>query len=194
MIDQIFVDLDDVCNRFTMHTLRYMGCTCGLDDKYFPQQVGYDITKACNLLHPAKNDWTSDEFWGRLPAGVWDALPVRTDCYKLLETCASLVGHNNVFILTKSLPQPEHYAGKMAWIYNHMPDWICGQIQINGQKYTNARLGALLIDDSYNNVNDFRQTRSGRAILVPRPWNVMHDFQDPMEWVKDQLIRLFKSR
>lgn len=167
MIDQIFIDLDDVCNHFTMHTLRYTGCECSLNDSDFPKGIGYDIVAACNVLHPTKI-WTPSKFWG-VGGGVWLDLPMRADCHQLLDTCAEIVGRKNVFICTASLPQPEHYSGKMAWIYNHLPGWILTQIQFNNHKETNARPGALLIDDSDANVNKFKGTRGGRAILVPRP-------------------------
>jgi hypothetical protein len=187
MIDQIFVDLDDVCNRFTMHSLRYLGCDCSVEDSDFPD-VGYDIVAACNLLHPSKNDWTPADFWNSLGESVWHVMPVRLDCCQLLRTCAAIVGEKNVFICTKSLPQPHHYSGKMGWIYRNLPGWIHGQIQINGHKETNARPGALLIDDSDANVDKFRATRGGRAILVPRPWNRCKCSSDT--WMYDEL-RLF---
>ena len=185
MIDQIFVDLDDVCNRFTMHALRYMGCDCSLDDSDFPS-VGYDIVAACNLLHPTKNDWTPDSFWGNLGSTVWNHLPRRLDCLQLLDDCAKIVGQKNVFICTKSLPQPHHYACKMRWIYLHLPGWIHNQIIISGHKETNARSGALLIDDSIDNVSKFRYTRGGQAILVPRPWNPLNEV-NPKDEVYDSL-------
>jgi len=171
MIDQIFVDLDDVCNHFTMHALRYMGCDCSIHDSDFPEGIGYNIHTAHNMLKNGKDDLTLVEFFGHLGHGVWFHLPERPECQWLLETCAELVGRENVFICTKSLPQPLHYSGKIAWIYNHLPEWICGQIDITGHKYTNAREGALLIDDSEGNVDKFRATRRGNALLVPRPWN-----------------------
>lgn len=182
MIDQIFVDLDDVCNRFTMHALHFRGCDCSISDAGFPVEVGYDIVAACNLLHPSKNDWTPAEFWTHLGQEVWYDLPMRSCCPRLLDDCAIVVGRENVFICTKSLPQSFHYAGKMNWIYRHLPNWIFDQIQIGGHKETNARPGALLIDDSEENVNRFRETRGGQAILVPRPWNKLHE-QDPYNWV-----------
>lgn len=185
MIDQIFVDLDDVCNRFTMHALRYMGCTCSIDDSDFPN-VGYDIVAACNLLHPTKNDWTPYKFWSQLDYGVWDNMPIRVDCHQLLSDCATVVGRKNVFICTKSLPHPRHYAGKMEWIHNNLPKWIWNQIIISNHKETNARAGALLIDDSEENVSKFRHTRGGQAILVPRPWNPLH-FVNAKDEVYDNL-------
>ena len=191
MIVQIFVDLDDVCNRFTMHTLQYMGCTCSIKDSDFPD-VGYDIAAAANLLHEYE-DFTSADFWNRLDHGVWDNLPLRVDCYQLLSDCATVVGKKNVFICTKSLPHPRHYAGKMEWIYNHLPKWILGQIIISSQKETNARAGALLIDDSEENVDKFRETRNGNAILVPRPWNKLRAF-DSKRWIDTELKQYVLER
>jgi len=104
-----------------------------------------------------------------------------------LNMCATIVGRQNVFICTKSLPDPKHYSGKIAWIYNNLPQWICNQVIISGRKETNARPGALLIDDSEKNVYRFRSTRGGRAILVPRPWNGLWDY--PQDWVESELKR-----
>ncbi len=189
MIDQIFVDLDDVCNHFTMHALQYMGCDCGIDDSDFPENVGYDIVVACNLLHPVK-DWTPSNFWTHLGPNVWFNMPMREDAVDLLDMCADVVGRENVFICTKCTLQPEHYAGKIRWIYDHLPSWIFSQVQINGYKETNARPGALLIDDSDYNIKKFRGTRGGRAILVPRPWNTLgkhNGWVNIKNWVNDEL-------
>jgi hypothetical protein len=186
MIDQIFVDLDDVCNRFTMHALRFMGCDCSIEDADFPMDVGYDIVAACNLLHPTKNDWTTAQFWTNLGSALWHDMPMRPCCHQLLDDCAKIVGERNVFISTRSLPASCHYSGKMDWIYRHLPTWIFDQVQISRHKETNARPGALLIDDSGGNVSRFRGTRGGQAILVPRPWNELHT-QDAYKWVHDGL-------
>ena len=167
MIDQIFVDLDDVCNRLTMHTLRHLGCK-GATEIDFPD-VGYDIVAAYNILRPA--NVSADWFWAMATPAIWKDMPMREETHWLLDMCESYVGQENVFICTASLGDPMHYAGKMQWIYDHLPYWIHGQIQINGQKETNARPGALLIDDSDSNVDKFRAARGGHAILVPRPWN-----------------------
>jgi 5'(3')-deoxyribonucleotidase len=131
--------------------------------------VGYDLVAAYNILRPA--NVTADEFWAKVTPSIWQDMPMREETHWLLGMCASHVGRENVFICTKCLSGPMQYAAKVQWIYDHLPQWLHYQIQINGQKETNARPGALLIDDSDYNVDMFKATRGGHAILVPRPWN-----------------------
>lgn len=167
MINQILVDLDDVCNRFTMHTLSMLGCSP--HEKDYPVEVGYDIMAAYNSMKP--DDITVDEFWSKVSPSIWIDMPKREDTEWLLDLCAECVGRENVMICTKSLGDPMHFAGKIQWMRSNLLDWIQEQYSITPVKHAYARHDVLLIDDAPGNVYKFRTTRGGQAILVPRPWN-----------------------
>jgi hypothetical protein len=53
---------------------------------------------------------------------------------------------------------------------NNLPHWIQDQYSITPVKHAYARHDVMLIDDSPENVDKFRE-RYGKALLVPRPWN-----------------------
>jgi len=167
MIDQILVDLDDVCNHFTSHVLYLLGCS--YDESDYPIEVGYNITAAYNIMRP--NNVTVNEFWKMVTPDIWTTMPKREDTEWLLDICAKYVGRENVLICTKSIGNPLHFAGKIQWIRDNLPSWIQEQYSITPIKEAYARPGCLLIDDSDRNVDRFRTTRGGSAILVPRPWN-----------------------
>jgi len=167
MINQILVDLDDVCNRFTMLVLNELGCSYREED--YPVEVGYNITAAYNIMKP--DDITPDEFWSMVEPNIWSWMPLREDTEWLLDLCAGCVGRENVMICTKSIGHPLHFAGKIQWMRDNLPHWIIEQYSITPVKHAYARPDVLLIDDAPENVDKFRATRGGQAILVPRPWN-----------------------
>ena len=167
MISQILVDLDDVCNRFTMFVLNYLGCSPHEED--FPTEVGYDIVAAYNLMKP--DDISPGEFWSKVRPEIWSWMPRREDTDWLLDLCAEHVGRENVIICTKSIGDPLHFAGKIQWMRDNLPHWIQNQYSITPIKHAYARHDVMLIDDAPGNVDKFCETRNGQAILVPRPWN-----------------------
>jgi len=186
MIDQILIDLDDVLNHFSMHTIRMLGCFAR--EHEFPVEVGYDLAAAYNKLSGAS--LSQGDFWERVTPKIWNNMGRRSEVDWLLPLCEELVGRENVIICTASLGDPGHYSGKMAWIYRNLPRWTHRQVSITSMKHAYARPGCLLIDDSQANVDKFRAKRSGRAILVPRPWN-RYNRRNPREFVLQALAPLF---
>lgn len=171
MISQILVDLDDVCNHFTMHVLSML-LGYSVSEADYPIEVGYDIVAAYNNLYPFGRD-TAD-FWSMVTPDIWDNMPLWTDTEWLLDLCAECVGRKNVLICTKTLSDPLHVIGKIQWMRNHLPMWIQEQYSITPVKHAYAHHDVLLIDDSAENIDTFRETRFGKGILVPRPWNRNH--------------------
>ena len=91
----------------------------------------------------------------------------------LLGWCESLVGQENVCLLTSPTIDPDCLAGKLEWIHEFTPKWLHRQYLVGPCKQFCAHPEALLIDDSDKNVNKFRDW-GGQAVLVPRPWNTNH--------------------
>jgi hypothetical protein len=188
VIDQILVDLDDVLNHFTLHALRHCGCFIRGESE-FPVEVGYDIVAAYNKL--MGRQISAEHFWSLVTPAVWVDLLRRDDANWLLSLCEEYVGRENVIICTASLGDPQHYAGKMGWIYRNLPVWTHRQVSITSMKHAYARPGSLLIDDSGANVDKFH-AKGGKTILVPRPWNRNNRY-DSVLFVNDALEKHFRS-
>lgn len=188
-IKKIFLDLDDVLNYCTCAALKYVGCP-GVeptDVQLFNPKWGFNIVTAANWFHPLKtfNRYT---FWNAVKRDFWADMEKTPWCDTLLDTCAKMVGRDNVRILTCPIDDPDCAAGKVEWIHRNMPKWMHRQYIITPCKEDCANDHSLLIDDSDKNVDDFR-TAGGHAILFPRPWNRLHITSSPEEFMFRELAK-----
>ncbi len=191
-INEIFIDLDDTLNKFTMHALRYVGCFINWKNplsNYNPAW-GFDIIKAANTLHPHRK-FTPKQFWESFSRYFWANLPRSDEFDFLLEKSIELVGKDNICILSCPMDDPACVAGKLKWIQEFCPSWMHRQYLLGPEKFRCAKPGALLIDDSDENVEKFF-IKGGQTILVPRPWNSRHK-EDTMKHLTS-LFRYFKSQ
>jgi hypothetical protein len=188
MIRRIFIDLDDVCNMFTMYALRSVGCSVRLDYADYPAECGYDIVAAANYLLNAPR-YTINAFWDAIARDMWATIPRSTIFPWVVDVAESLVGRENVCIATSPTKDPDCLAGKLEWIHRNMPDWMWRQYSITPRKYLLARPDSLLIDDNQENIHKF-ETHGGHGIVVPRPWNSLSG-RDPLDHVRNELRRLF---
>jgi hypothetical protein len=189
-ISKIFLDLDDVCNELTVHSLHYVGCKIE-DYSEYPVEVGYDIVSACNALHKSKNDWTVAEFWNALPRSVWSNTPKSLYCDELIDVCVDIIGKDNLFLATSPTKDPDCLAGKLEWIQENTPEFLHRQYVITPRKWLLANEKTLLIDDNGDNIKRF-YLAGGNVIMFPRPWNCLHGM-DSMSWVKFKMDKLFKD-
>lgn len=183
MIRRVFLDLDDTLNSLTLFILgQVRGLDIGPYDYHrFPVEVGYDIMAAYEKLkreQPASQyfpEYTVETFWmqGSMPKGAWSQTPKSKQFDWLIQHAERLVGRENVCILTTPTKDPESLAGKLEWIHDFLPSWLHRQYLVGPRKHFCARHDALLVDDSDEQVNKFREN-GGQAILVPRPWNTNH--------------------
>jgi len=188
---KIFLDLDDVLNTFTLSALRWVGCPVEkFDYGKYDSAWGFDIIRAANALQKAFV-FTQATFWNILPAKFWATVPQSQEFSWLLALCETLVGQENIFILTAAPRKVGNHvaSAKVAWIRTHLPQWLQEQCFIGTSKYACASPNALLIDDTDKNVQAFRQA-GGSAILVPRPWNSLHDF-NTSHYITREFDRLF---
>ena len=170
MIKRILLDLDDVCNRFTMHALWHVGCQVDpMDDRTHPGGGNYDIVGCANELFGYER-FTKQKFWDSIPRSFWATIPPSNEFPYLIGWCESLVGQENVCLLTSPTIDPDCLAGKLEWIHNFCPRWLHRQFLVGPRKQFCAHGEALLIDDADKNVAAFREW-GGNALLVPRPWN-----------------------
>lgn len=176
MIRRIFLDLDDTLNSFTMYVLGRMGCRVGHYDYHlFPQDCGYDILGAYNRLRAEVfPELTKPQFWNSITRDVWASAPKSQEFDFILNRAESLVGRDNVCILTSPTIDPDSLAGKLEWIHKFLPHRLHRQFLVGPCKHFCARPDSLLIDDSDDKCDKFRAA-GGHAILVPRPWNSLRD-------------------
>lgn len=175
MLKHVFLDLDDTMNSFTMTVLGgVFGCDCGpFDHHKYPTHVGFNLYAAYRVMRPDGPEYELGAFWDMVTRSWWATVPKSLEFDDILHKAVSLVGRENVCILTAPTKCPECLAGKLEWITSNLPPWIHRQYLIGARKHFCARPDALLIDDHEENVNKFRE-HGGRAILVPRPWNRLH--------------------
>ncbi|MHC4121458.1 MAG: hypothetical protein ACYSWO_28630 [Planctomycetota bacterium] len=196
-IDRIVLDLDDVLNSCTMFLLHTLGCEVGPFDYHkYPTEVGYDMVGAWAKL--AKRDpVTVPVFWEWISRRTWERMP-KSDQFWLMDAAASMVGRENVLIASSPTKSPDCLFGKYQWIERHCPDWIQRQYSITPRKFWLAQPGTLLIDDCDGNCDLFRNPpplpdgtprEGGEAILVPRPWNPMHDSNNVNQYLSEQLAK-----
>jgi len=184
-INRIFLDLDDVLNCCTMTCLRRIGCPVKERDLHlFDPEWEFDIVKAANAIHPTKK-FTTESFWWEINRGTWRTMPKSEECDWLIELCVDIVGRKNICVLTTPINDPDCAAGKVEWIQENLPGWLHRQFLIGLPKWICAHHGALLIDDKYQNVVEFRRA-GGQAIVVPRPWN-LHYNKDPKVYLEAAL-------
>ncbi len=173
-IKEIFIDLDDTLNKFTMETLVEVGCIINQSDPLSSHDPawGFDLVKAANALHPHRK-FTPEQFWRSFSEYFWATLPRSDEFDFLLEESIKLVGKDNICILSSPTRDPACAAGKLSWIQNHCPHWLHRQYLLGPEKFRCAKPGALLIDDNDDNIEKFC-SKGGMAMIIPRPWNRLH--------------------
>jgi len=192
MLRRIYLDLDDVCNTLAPFVLNAMGCPIGPSDyAAYPREHGFNISDVANHLL-GELRYTPVTFWASIPRSVWAKVPESDFFPWLLEKCAKAVGRENVCIATSPTKDPDCLAGKLEWIHGHFPEWMHRQFAITPRKHLFARPDSLLIDDYGENAERF-EAHGGRAILVPRPWNVAWD-QEPCGYIEEKLRFYSNSR
>lgn len=190
MIKRIFLDLDDVLNRCTMYALKCSGCDVDVNgyDGYKPEW-GWSMMNAVNALHKTRR-FTEDTFWKGFTREFWATIPKSAECDHIIWICSNLVGNDNLFILTRPILHADCYAGKFEWVEKNLPDFMHDKLVPCAYKDICSKSETLLIDDSPKNVQGFIAA-GGDAIMMPRPFNDLHDIEDSRGHVLSQLQSRF---
>lgn len=172
LIKRIFLDLDDVLNKFTMPALAHVGCPVDKDSHgNFPTKCGFNIVEAANSFFKSESEhfFDKNEFWSLFGEEFWASLPVSSELSNFIYWSRSAVERRNVYILTSATGVEGCLEGKRRWIIRNLGSkWIRKLITCK-DKFVCAA-DSLLIDDSQKNVDEFIEA-GGSAITVPRPWN-----------------------
>lgn len=159
-IDTVFLDMDGLLVNFVGGALAA---------HHRP-----DATLTAGEWHIAKSlGLTEKEFWAPLQGiPFWAELQPMPDMSQILAIIHELFGLQRCYLLSTPCLDDACYTGKALWVEQHLPDFQ-RRLILATQKFPLARPGALLIDDSDNNVRQWRLC-GGDAILLPRLWNSHH--------------------
>lgn len=157
---QVFLDLDGVLVDFVGGVMRDAGKPVALRD---------DVTSWDGI--PDVLGCTDAEMWRVLAVDdfgltFWRDLPWLEHGRELF---ARLVDMASVTIMSAPCHDPNSAAGKLRWIEREIPSHA-RRYALTPCKAVFARPGAILVDDSGRNVDEFRAA-GGRAFLWPATWN-----------------------
>ena len=135
---------------------------------------------------------SDDEMWAstKFPAW-WENL----DPYPWASRLVScLRGVGDVIFCTSPSLCDSCPSQKVAWLRSHeLMHERKNDYQIGPRKELNAKSGAILIDDSDDNIRKYRDA-GGTAILFPQPWNERsHVKQDKVFYIVSLLDRLLNG-
>lgn len=191
-LSKILLDLDDVLNAFTMSALAKVGCPVGsFEFSAYNPRWGFDIISAANALHKTES-FDNCTFWESLDYDFWATLPKSNEMEFLLEKCESIVGRENVHVVTAPTWQTYVSAAKVDWIQHNLQKEHWLQFVITKCKYLCAKEDVLLIDDNDSNIDSFIK-HGGKAMTMPRPWNhlwAMTNEHGMSDFVFDTLLNL----
>jgi len=181
----LLLDLDGVIIDLATHLFSYYDVPC-LEDEY-PDGYMWDIGGAVN--HIREQDGLPavpmETFWSTLSYNFWRNLPQYPTARNFIEWL-EMSGELEVCFCTASAGTPESVAGRYDWVKDYYPNKVNSMFMTSNKSPLGRIPGAILIDDSDKNVDDFRAV-GGDAILVPRPWN--SDYYNAKCW-KDATPRL----
>lgn len=145
------------------------------------------------LLRENLGHWHVGEIWGMpdeafyapMDADFWAGLRMLPDGAEILQLLEECFEPHNICLLTSPTRTRGAVEGKVQWVADHLPQYR-GQLLVGTAKRFCAHAGAILIDDRPENVMEFHE-QGGQSILVPRPWNHLHDVYSPLIYVAHRL-------
>jgi len=131
---------------------------------------------------------SSQQFWSKIDA-VGSAFWYELTPYRWMNELTTLIGRHAAFtILTSPSRDAACPTGKIQWLRKHLSPTF-DAFMIGSRKHLCARADTVLIDDSDQNVIQFRK-HGGQAILFPQIWNSNHHLLDPLAHVRRELCLL----
>jgi 5'(3')-deoxyribonucleotidase len=120
----------------------------------------------------------------------WRNLYWMHDGHDILRVVLEFFDPTQITLLTAPMPNIMSASGKIAWVKQHLPEYERRIGVWTDSKAILAQVpGSILIDDGSHNIRDWRAA-GGDAVLVPRPWNELHDWSETaVSWVYDELSR-----
>ncbi len=161
-IEEVFLDMDGVLTNF------HKGVCDSFDQLYDLSNLSmWDFWKDWKPKTTRTNiiDICDQDFWAELE---W-----HDEGHEILHALEDIYGAENIFLVTKPMPNPGSWTGKKMWVDEHLFRYGDRLIITEASRAMLASPTSLLVDDSQKNVDDFRMA-GGQAILIPRPWNSLN--------------------
>ena len=147
---RVFLDIDGVLADFTGGAHRRLGIP--LEYSKWPYKLG-----------PEGWDWhqeigmTLNELSNICDFDFWSNLAWHDDGKKILDVITGLVPLDQITLLTTPMPHVMSASGKVAWVENHMPDFLWHMMICLDKKRILAQVpDAILIDDCQQNIDQWR--------------------------------------
>ncbi len=191
-IDTVFVDLDGVLVDFVDSARRAL-IAKGVIEPISHEDMMAKWPRGNFEFHDVFNV-PEGKVWGaldRLGEDFWAEMEPTADFRELWSMLSIPFRSDNghIVVCTSPSKDPGSAAGKIRWMERHISKGFRAFI-VTPVKHMLARPGAVLVDDSDEKVNKFRE-HGGQAILVPRLWNSDHKFADnAAQVVKAELRKL----
>lgn len=133
---------------------------------------------------------SSFELWARIDQkgiSFWEGLNPYPWTEDLISLCYDWA--DDVYICTSPSRSPTCVAGKMKWIYRHLPSELHRKFFLTPHKHHLARSNhTVLIDDSDRNIEKFNQW-GGKGLIFPQGWNNGRTHKEnPLEYIQSQLL------
>ena len=177
----IYCDLDGVLVDFVR------GCKKIFD---WPDQPIIPHTDVADHLGISKTqfwqtiDYHGEEWWAEL-----EPTPFADDLVDLLSF------YDKEFtILTSPSSSHQAAAGKVLWLQKYFESKHFNRYVITPKRNKKrlATPNSILVDDYDENYNGFIE-KGGIGILFPTCWNSNHYIFDPVEYVSEELVRIFRQ-
>lgn len=171
---KLFIDLDDVLNRFTED----FGLRQNLGSDWYQSVTTYNLQRHVEEFTGEQYDPV--KFWD-LPEWFWAGVR-KSD---LLDPLMSFCKQHKVqaWIATKPTKHPSSMSGKLKWMHRNLPEWMHERFFVTPEKHVLGATQGILIDDNPKNLEDWREHAYTDVIPIRRPWNQI-GYDDP-----DEIIR-----
>lgn len=173
----VFLDMDGVIADFARSALAANGIT---DYQY--SELTQDIAKQF-----CENEKQEQEFYEKLQYDFWVNLPKTAEADFVVDLLHRLYGED-LAIASSPLRISGCAQGKIDWLKKNFP-FLERRLLLGKPKYLMAAPDKLLIDDLEENIERF-ESRGGRGLLFPRPWNRDRHLLLPSGDVSEETFRV----
>lgn len=155
MTPTIYVDMDGVLCHFVRGAIAHHGSALDPDTAAWGLEAQMGIDPAT--------------FWSGLGRTFWSGLEPYADGFALLAAAESLVGADNIALLSSPCDTDGCCDGKRDWVARHLPAYR-RRLFLGSDKAVHAGPNKILVDDHVDNTAWFFAA-GGRIVMPPRPWN-----------------------
>lgn len=165
MLTRCFLDVDGCLADFVGGIHRKLGVDFDIHQwPYAKGPKGWHFHDELGMTFMEMSELCDFDFWSNLR---WTH-----DGHDILRVVLEFFDPAQITLLTAPMPNVMSASGKIAWIMRNLPVYERQVCVCTGPKAVFAQVpNSVLIDDGSCNVRDW-SLAGGKAVLVPRPWNI----------------------